>query len=254
VAGDVSEWKGSQESSRFDVFLSKYDRDGNLLWTREHGSAPGIWNDDLVTSLAVDPLGGVYVAGYTDGSFEGATAGGSRDMFVVKFDHAGNRLWARQYGDADFESANALAADPDGGVYVAGVRNPSDGGGPIQDALLGRYSADGTLLWIRQISGGWGGAVAMNRDAVYLAGSKADATPRGMMEPPQGPSDALLTKFSRDGALLSVRLLGGPRHDGALGVAIGLNGDAYIAINTSGGLPGVPNPGAALAHHREAAP
>ena len=102
--------------------------------------------------------------------------------------------------------------------------------------------------------GGWGGAVAVNRDAVYLAGSKADATPRGTMEPPQGPSDALLTKFSRDGALLSARLLGGPGSDAASEVGIGPNGDTYIALFTGGGLPGIPNRGPALAHLREPAP
>jgi hypothetical protein len=74
------------------------------------------------------------------------------------------------------------------------------------------------------------------------------------MEPPQGMTDAMLAKFSRDGTMLTVRLLGGPHYDGAWGVGLGLNGDAYVAIYAGGGLPGMPNPGAALAYHRDAAP
>jgi outer membrane protein assembly factor BamB len=45
-----------------DMILVKYDRDGQLLWTRTLGTQAG----DEGLGLASDGLGSVYVAGYVD--------------------------------------------------------------------------------------------------------------------------------------------------------------------------------------------
>ena len=241
-----------------DIFLTKYDSDGNQLWTRQFGTRPSFENDDVLTSIVVDPLGGVYVAGYTSGSLDGTPNRGGRDVFVVKFDQAGNQLWAGQFGTSDHDFASALAADPDGGVYVAGGKDhPEFRFGRFGDALIARYGADGTLRWVRHLDGGsfddsW--AVTADRSAVHLVGLTAGSGNSGELnEARQGPSDAFLAKLSRDGGLLAVHLLGGPERDGATGVALGRSGDLYVALSTQGGLPGVPNPSAVLARHREAA-
>jgi hypothetical protein len=242
-----------------DIFLTKYDSDGNELWTRQFGTRPSFDNDEVLTSIVVDPLGGVYVAGYTSGSLDGTPNRGGRDVFVVKFDQAGNKVWARQFGTSDHDFASALAADPEGGVYVAGGKDhPEFRFGGFGDALIARYGADGTLLWVRHLDGGYfddGWAVAADRGAVYLVGTTAGTGTTGeLSEPRQGRSDSFLAKLSRNGALLDVRLLGGPQFDIALGVTIGRNEEVYVALNTVGGLPGIPNPSAVLARHRQAAP
>lgn len=257
LAGAIEE--GSPGAGRTDVFVAKYDRDGNRLWSREFGSAPSVFGDDITTSVTVDPLGGVYVGGYTSGSMDGTPNQGGRDLFVIKLDGDGNRLWSRQFGTEFHDFANSLAADPEGGVYVAGGRDhPDFRFGPYGDALLIRYASEGTLLWSRQLDGGYfddAWAVAADRHAVYLAGRTAGAIPRGeLSEATQGPSDAFLAGLSRDGDLLSVRLLGGPGHDGATGVALGRNGDTYLTLSTAGGLPGVPNSSAVLARYRPGTP
>lgn len=248
------------------ITVGKYDRDGNTLWTREFGSAPGTLC--LVQDIAADPFGGVYVGGYTTGSVNGTPNRGGHDVVVVKFDADGNKLWASQHGTADSDFARSLAADPDGGVYVGGERDHPDAeyrlvhGWPYSDALIARYASNGTLLWVRHLDGGdsdwapYGSAVVVDRSAVYLVGAtRASTTSRGeLSEVKQGASDAFLAKLSREGALLSLRLLGGPGRDYATGVALGRNGDVYVGLHTEGGLPGVANPGAALARHREAPP
>lgn len=256
LAGAIED--GSPGAGRTDVFVAKYDRDGNKLWFREFGSAPGVFGDDITTSIAVDPLGGVYVAGYTSGSMDGTANQGGRDLFVVKLDGDGNRLWSRQFGTEFHDFANSLAADPEGGVYVAGGRDHPDlRFGPYGDALLIRYGSDGTLLWARQLDGGyfddaWG--VAADQNAVRLVGRTSRGTSGQLTEPTQGPSDAFLATLSRGGDLLSATLLGGPGHDGATGVAPGRDRDTYVVLASQGGLPGIPNPSPVLARHREARP
>jgi hypothetical protein len=256
LAGAIED--GSPGAGRSDVFVAKYDRDGNKLWIREFGSAPGVFGDDITTSIAVDPLGGVYVAGYTSGSIDGTANQGGRDLFVVKLDGDGNRLWSRQFGTEFHDFGNSLAADPEGGVYVAGARDHPDlRFGPYGDALLIRYGSDGTLLWARQLDGGYfddAWDVAADPNAVRLVGRTSRGTSGQLTEPTQGPSDAFLAIFSRAGDLLSASLLGGPQHDGATGVAPGRAGDTYVVLTSQGGLPGIPNPGPVLARHREARP
>jgi hypothetical protein len=257
VAGVVEE--GRPGAGRTDLFVAKYNQVGTQLWIREFGSLPGAFGDDVPTSIAVDPLEGVYVAGYTSGGMEGTTNQGGRDVFVAKLDGDGNRLWARQFGTSDHDFANALAADPEGGVYVAGGRDhPDFRFGRFGDALLARYSSDGTLMWQRTLDGGdfddaWD--IIADRNLIQVVGRTSRGTSGELTERTQGPSDAFLAKLSRDGDLLSVRLLGGPGHDGATGVALGRDGDVYVGLSSSGGLPGVPNPGSrVLARHREATP
>ena len=252
LAGGVQD--GNTTASRTDVLVASYDREGTKLWIREFGSLPGFYGDDIPTSIAVDPSGGVYVSGYTSGSVDGAPNRGGRDVFVVKFDGAGNKLWSRQLGTEHHDFVNSLAADPDGGVYVAGGEDhPELRFGQFGDALLARYSFAGALMWVRLLDGGhfddaWD--VAADQNVIQLVGRTSRGTTGELTEGTQGPSDAFLAQLSRSGELLSARLLGGPSHDGASGVALGPPGDVYVSLSSGGGLPGLPNPGRVLARHR----
>jgi hypothetical protein len=243
-----------------DVLLTKLDKGGNVLWSRKLGSAPGAVNDDLVTSVAVDGFGGIYVAGYTSGSMDGTANRGGRDAFLVKFDGDGNTVWIRQFGTLNHDFPSALAADPAGGVYVAGgVDGPDQRFGALGDAMLARYDADGTQLWIRYLDGGYfdnAYSVVADQNSVYLGGTTVGGggTPRDITEPRQGSGDGFLARLSRAGDLQSVRLLGGPANDVASGVALGVNGDVYVVGYTRGGLAGVAGSGITLARHREATP
>ncbi len=232
IAGDVVD----SAARTTDAFLIKYDKDGHALWTRQFGSAPGVWNDDALKSIALDPLGGVYVGGSTIGSFDGPPSRGPVDTFVLKFDADGNRLWSKQYGSPEvYTRGLQLAADPDGGVYFAGdvapqgIYNSSIG-------LLMRLGPDGALRWERTLDAGgdvvaWG--VAANQHSVYIVGHSNRGGPDHVItEPAQGGYDGFLGQFTRDGNLISLSLLGTPLSEFANAVVIGVNGDTYVAGST----------------------
>jgi len=79
----------------YDVFLAKFDINGNHLWSRSFGST----SSDYGYSIAVDASGNVFLAGRfgADINFGGATLinAGSSDIFIAKFDASGNHLWSR---------------------------------------------------------------------------------------------------------------------------------------------------------------
>src|SRR3972149_2564501 len=93
-----------------DAFLRKYDPAGNELWTRQFGTS----THEGGTATSVD-ASGVYVAGYTFGSFPGYTNAGDADPFVREYDAAGNELWTRQFGTPGNDVARGVASD---GTYV----------------------------------------------------------------------------------------------------------------------------------------
>jgi putative transposon-encoded protein len=113
-----------------DIFVAKLDSSLELQDLNQVGSA----GNDIVKGLAVDGLGNVYVAGYTNGAFAGNTNQGSYDIFVAKLDSSLELQDLNQFGSAGYDNASSVAVDGLGNVYVAGwtdgafAGNTSQGG------------------------------------------------------------------------------------------------------------------------------
>jgi DNA-binding beta-propeller fold protein YncE len=104
-----------------DVFVLKLDSGGNTLWSRVF---PG---SERVEDIALDSAGNVVLVGsFDDGSVDlggGArllSAGGARDMWVVKLAADGTFLWDDTAGQGGDTRARAVAIGPNDEVWVAG--------------------------------------------------------------------------------------------------------------------------------------
>ena len=64
-----------------------------IAWKRQLGTA----STDVSDSVAVDADGNAFISGETEGSLGGPNAGGG-DVFLAKYDSAGNLLWTDQLG------------------------------------------------------------------------------------------------------------------------------------------------------------
>jgi len=182
----------------FDVFILKFDSIGVRLWATYYGGG----SDDIVHSVAMDPQGNVYVVGqtyfagfpvYNPGGgayYQGSNAGYS-DVFILKFNSNGVRLWATYYGGSDYDYAYSVATDPQGNVYVVGYTSSIDF--PVYDP--------------------GGGA--------YYQGSNA------------GYYDAFILKFNSNGVRLWATYYGGSSNDYAYSVATDSQGNVYVVGYTS---------------------
>ena len=125
-----------------DVFVAKLDTAGNHVWSKRFGDAALAQTG---RAIAADAAGNVIVAGEFDGAinFGGAalTSAGSTDIFVARFDAAGNHLTSAAFGDPGFQMARGLAADPAGSFAVVGdfTGSVDFGGG----ALAAKGQTDG---------------------------------------------------------------------------------------------------------------
>ena len=129
------------------VWVIKFDGNGHQLWSRQPGPA----FRDSAAGVATDRDGNVYVVGSTFSSLGGPNKGGF-DGWVIKFDGDGRRLWSRQPGTSERDSAVGVATDRDGNVYVVGSTNGALGGtnkGSL-DGWVIKFDGDGNRLWTRQ--------------------------------------------------------------------------------------------------------
>jgi len=110
-------------SSTIDAFVTKYNSEGHLLWTRQLGSG----EVDSSLGLSADGAGNVFIAGYTRGSLGGPNAG-EQDAFVSKYDTDGNLLWTLQIGTSELEYAYGVTVDTMGNAYLTGYTEGSLGG------------------------------------------------------------------------------------------------------------------------------
>lgn len=130
-----------------DAFVTRRDGSGNVLWSSKMATA----NVDEGRGVAADGLGGVYLAGNRDGVANPQTLK-NYEAFVARFDAAGNLIWHRAVGVAEWEELNSCAPDGSGGVFVAG-RSFQDENAAIfgdGDIWLSRFDASGNQLWIQR--------------------------------------------------------------------------------------------------------
>lgn len=227
-----------------DVFVTRLDRTGQFLWTRQAGGT----GDERPFALARDAAGHLYVAGgFLDtarfGNFE-LTAAGGPDAFLAKLDANGTFLWAVRAGGAGVDYADSLDLDATGNPILAGVFTGTATFGDVTliapdeafapDGFVARMSADGRFLWARHLDAEAGLYVARVvvdvRGESYVGGHFAGALTVGDLEVTSaGPRDVFLLKLGADGRPLWLRRAGGNGYDGWGMVALDPSGGVYLA-------------------------
>ncbi len=230
---------GGPNAGSYDAFLTKYDLDGNLLWTRQLGTSQA----DFSYSVAVDGAGNPFISGWTRGSLGGPNAGND-DAFLTKYDSDGNLLWTEQLGTPNYDYSCSVAVDGAGNAFISGYTSGSLGGtnAGSTDAFVTKYDSDGNLLWTQQL--GTSGSDYSYSVGVDGAGNAfiSGYTSGSLGGPKPGREDVFLSKYDAEGNALWTRLLGTTRYDYGFGVAVEGTGGAYITGHTTGSLGG-PNAG-----------
>lgn len=238
TGGTSGSLDGSPHNGVTDIYLIKYDVDGNRLWTRQIGtSAP-----DNAYQVVTDATGNIYIGGDTAGNLDGNLSSGSLDMFVIKFDTDGNRLWTRQFGGSGQDSAWDIARDHSGNVYLSGTTMNSHDGQPVNgfsDALLVKYDTDGNRLWARvfgttEFDSGNGVITDMSGN-VYVSGITSGSVDNYANA---GGQDMFVTKFDAQGVRIWTHQLGTPAFDQAFDIAVDSTSAVYVAGNTEGHIDG----------------
>lgn len=145
-----------------EIFIAKYDPDGNLLWSEKAGGLKG----DAPCSITSDPDNNIYITGYfQDTARFGNTSlisSGGLDVFIAKYDKDGILVWAKSAGGAGNDIGYAIAIDDSQNIYFTGNFTETIYFGEQQaaitaygsvDLFIVKFSTGGTILWVRQAGG-----------------------------------------------------------------------------------------------------
>jgi hypothetical protein len=222
-----------------DAFVAAYGAAGEPLWTAS------LSTPEADTAAGIDSDGThVFVAGSTSGALAGDPSGFG-DAFVAKYTADGSSLWTRQLGSPEPDTATAVSATPGGDVFIVGsTRGALDGDkdGSDLDAFIARYSADGSLTFVRQLGGGRGyddiaqAVSSAGGGAVFVAGRSFGVLGGSSL----GSADAFLTRYSATGEPLWIRQFGTDGFDAAEGVHADGHGNVYVCGQAGGFLAGGP--------------
>ena len=187
-----------------------------------------------------------------------AAAGPGYDVYVAKLNPDGEIVWSTYFGGASDDTAKAIALDADGNVFVTGSSSSTDfpvAGGVYRTsastahggAFLFSLNSAGSLRFSTYFANPQTAPSALAIDSggrpVVAGGSSGflPVTPGayqpapvifsiGRFSPPA--VNAFITKFSSDGANLLASTYTGTHGDTATSIAIGDDGDYYIATTT----------------------
>ena len=241
----------------YDIFLTKYDASGNVLWAKRAGGT----NNDYANSVTIDSSGNVYVAGeFTSdtarfGSFmllnSGATDG-TRDLFLAKYDANGNELWVRSATGLGNDVAYSVAVDVTGNAFVCGsftsfyltfgttMLTNSNTTSYTDDIFLAKYNSSGTLQWAKSAgsTAGWEEGFSVAVDASgnpYVAGGFKDinftygTTTLTNCDNTGSTYDIFLAKYNTaNGNLIYAKSAGGINDDYLNSVKVDASGNIYL--------------------------
>ncbi len=177
-------------SGQQDIFIAKYDSLGNCQWVKTAGSS----YIDQGTGIYSDDNGNIYLTGYFSYNLtfdsNTVTSNGGSDIFVAKFNSAGNNLWLKSAGSNTnnySEEGFEIVSDSSGNVYVAGNYRCEKGeaifdsiaiegeNGLYSDLFIAKYNSSGLIQWVNTATGyTWDQAAGLDIDSmdnIYVTGN-----------------------------------------------------------------------------------
>ena len=236
-------------STSSDIFIVKYDPNGNVLWAQREGGTFSEWG----YSCASDASGNVYVTGYFNSSSItfGSTVltnanAGVADIFIVKYDSSGTILWAQRAGDIGIDYGWSCTTDVSGNVYLTGyflsasitfgtttLNNISTGSA---DIFIVKYDSSGTILWAQRAGGtnedrGYSTATDVSGN-LYVTGFFRSFTitfgSTTLTNANTGNDDIFIVKYDSIGTVLWAERAGGFADDIGYSTTTDAGGNVYI--------------------------
>jgi outer membrane protein OmpA-like peptidoglycan-associated protein len=226
-----------------DIFLAKYDPEGNCLWATNAGSD----GTDEGRSVIVDDAGYIYITGFFEGRAlfgEIFVKGDKQSLFVAKYNPSGDPLWIKPCIGKEGSLGYDIKVDKLGNTYIAGsfyqtvvIGNKtltSTGG---SDILLLKLSPKGDVIWGKTAGGLQDDnlvtpCLSSFNDNFYLTGYFSGKMAFEHLSAfSAGANDVFLTKFNSAGSPQWLNGVGGKGYDFTAGISADKEGNVYLTGN-----------------------
>lgn len=237
-----------------DIYLIKYDSNGNKQWTKTFGTDAR----EECRSISIDSNNNIYMTGATKGNIDGNThaSPGKYDILTIKCDSNGNKLWTQLLGSTNWDNGHCINVDTNNNIYVIGnVTSDADGHTITNegsgDMILIKYESNGNKLWSKTLSSSPSEQYPTSPDEsptriaidsmnnLYIIGGTL-----GNFEGNThvGGLDVFVIKYDSNGNKLWNTTIATNEHDYGYGVGLDSNNSLYIAGHTMGSLDGNTHP------------
>ena len=246
----------------WDAFILKFNSSGERNWATYYGGS----DIDYGFGICTDNSGNLYVTGGTEstdfptqtltGAYNQTAPSGSDDVFILKFNSNGERIWATYYGGNswdgwDYGYGYNICTDNSGNFYITGMTTSTDF--PTQtltgaynqnnlngsrDAFLLKFNSNCSRLWATYYGGSandWGYTVCTDdSDNLFVIGRTQSTnfptqtlTGAYNQTTPGGNYDAFISKFNNSGVSLWATYYGGYAVDYIYSICTDTSGNLY---------------------------
>ncbi len=143
-----------------DVFLVKYDSNGNIIWVRQSNTLGG--SGYYQCAVVTDSGDNVYISGGFTGTIHFGSitlTSSSSALFLVKYNSNGAPVWGVQTRNTTggYEFANSITTDDSANVFITGSYEDSISFGPIkfhsnygtEELFIVKYDSSGNVRWAK---------------------------------------------------------------------------------------------------------
>lgn len=237
----------------YDAFLAKFDTSGHPVWVKNMGGK----KNDFAYTVAVGPMGNVYVAGgYGSDTLHIGGVNLTNPLwasykmsYLAKFDSAGNLQWAKNI--SQHIGIGGIKTDRSENICVAGFVDSNFtilGSDTLhctgaKDLFIGKYNDSGKVVWAAS-AGGMYTDNANNIDVdtcgnLWVCGPMGGSSlapgmhysmsfPGDTLNTPPGNVDPIfIAEYSNSGVYMRSSALGGGGDDQS-GIAIDGRGSVYV--------------------------
>jgi PKD repeat protein len=276
TTGSVIESRYRVKNNTVLLDIAEYDESEDIIIdpARQWATYYGGGGEERGYGICTDNSGNLYVTGRTassdfptetlTGAYNQTTyGGGAYDLFILKFNSSGVRVWATYYGGSGSEYGMGICRDTLDNFYVTGQTQSTDF--PVQaltgaynqtahggdwDAIIIKFNSSGARQWATyygssgyevggpsctDISGNLyitGPTTSSDFPTQALSGAYNQATYGG------GARDAFILKFNSSGARIWATYYGGSGDDRGWGICTDISAKLYVTgMSNSSNFP-----------------
>jgi hypothetical protein len=227
ISGYTYNANPSNYSNYNNLFVLKYDPNGNLLWSRSYDSGTNDYMD--FPGIIVDPNGDVVIAGTHSNNI----TNNYTDILFLKYDGSGNLLWSKIVDAGTSEYVHALGEDASGNIFAS--FQSYDNLNVINTIGVVKLDPAGNQKWYSSYAP-VNGESASNYYNCLTIDPSGNAIASGYVSYPNATSnyyDALTVKFDQNGNQSWAQKFDGGMYDYYGSVETDSKGNIFMATNST---------------------